>query len=333
MTLHKISFFHIKNERFLAMENQSPLDPHIMQRLDELGAKYNLTGQSLLDNLEGLLHSKYLKYWEYIHLDTLLSLQNPRTQFPDEMIFIVYHQITELYFKIIIWEIDQIAAAEEVKPAFLLERMQRINRYFKHLSHSFEIMIDGMDIEQFRQFRMALLPASGFQSAQFRMIEIMATDFIRLVDQERQNDFDALYNLDELFPHIYWKKGASDEQTQRETITSQYFQERYKTDFLGLAKSFRTKNLWQQYCKITENQTIKMPELEDAFRRFDHLINVEWRLAHLKAAAHYLKSENQVIEATGGTNWQKYLPPRFQRRIFYPTLWSIAELENWGKPV
>ncbi|HAI76746.1 MAG TPA: tryptophan 2,3-dioxygenase, partial [Microscillaceae bacterium] len=167
------------------MENQSPLDPHIMQRLDELGAKYNLTGQSLLDNLEGLLHSKYLKYWEYIHLDTLLSLQNPRTQFPDEMIFIVYHQITELYFKIIIWEIDQIAAAEEVKPAFLLERMQRINRYFKHLSHSFEIMIDGMDIDQFRQFRMALLPASGFQSAQFRMIEIMATDFIRLVDQEK----------------------------------------------------------------------------------------------------------------------------------------------------
>jgi tryptophan 2,3-dioxygenase len=37
------------------------------------------------------------------------------------------------------------------------------------------------------------------------------------------------------------------------------------------------------------------------------------------------------VAATGGTNWQQYLPPRFQKRIFYPTIWSNEEIELWGK--
>jgi tryptophan 2,3-dioxygenase len=45
----------------------------------------------------------------------------------------------------------------------------------------------------------------------------------------------------------------------------------------------------------------------------------------------YLALRPTDIRATGGTNWQKYLPPRFQKRIFYPDLWSIEEKENWGK--
>jgi tryptophan 2,3-dioxygenase len=45
----------------------------------------------------------------------------------------------------------------------------------------------------------------------------------------------------------------------------------------------------------------------------------------------YLARPDKDVAATGGTNWQKYLPPRFQKRIFYPTLWSNEEHENWGK--
>jgi tryptophan 2,3-dioxygenase len=44
-----------------------------------------------------------------------------------------------------------------------------------------------------------------------------------------------------------------------------------------------------------------------------------------------LARQDKDVAATGGTNWQKYLPPRFQKRIFYPTLWSAEEQENWGK--
>ena len=50
-----------------------------------------------------------MSYWDYIHLDTLLTLQTPKTDFPDENIFIIYHQITELYFKLIINELEQIS--------------------------------------------------------------------------------------------------------------------------------------------------------------------------------------------------------------------------------
>jgi tryptophan 2,3-dioxygenase len=54
-------------------------------------------------------------------------------------------------------------------------------------------------------------------------------------------------------------------------------------------------------------------------------------LAHLKSAARYLHKAPEDIKATGGTNWQKYLPPRFQRIMFFPTLWSETEKSDWGK--
>jgi tryptophan 2,3-dioxygenase len=44
-----------------------------------------------------------------------------------------------------------------------------------------------------------------------------------------------------------------------------------------------------------------------------------------------LKLDPEDIKATGGTNWQKYLPPRFQKIIFFPSLWSSQEKEEWGK--
>src|SRR5436190_16197401 len=164
----------------------SSLDPKLQQLLQKLQQKYAVMGQDLSSYLDGLLHSDYLTYWDYIHLDTLLSLQNPKTPFPDEEIFIIYHQITELYFKLALHECKQIAEASQLTVEFFTARLKRINRYFGALTHSFEIMVDGMEKEQFLKFRMSLLPASGFQSGQYRMIEIYATDFINLVDKDKR---------------------------------------------------------------------------------------------------------------------------------------------------
>ena len=101
-------------------------------------------GQDLSSYLDGLLHSDYLTYWDYIHLDTLLSLQNPKTSFPDEKVFIVYHQITELYFNLILWEIEQIAESETLEEKFFIQRLDRIINYFRQLESSFGVMVDGM---------------------------------------------------------------------------------------------------------------------------------------------------------------------------------------------
>jgi tryptophan 2,3-dioxygenase len=58
----------------------------------------------------------------YIQTDALLSLQTQRTTLPDEMVFIMYHQVNELIFKMILWEINQISHAAELKTDFFLPK-------------------------------------------------------------------------------------------------------------------------------------------------------------------------------------------------------------------
>jgi tryptophan 2,3-dioxygenase len=65
-------------------------------------------------------------------------------------------------------------------------------------------------------------------------------------------------------------------------------------------------------------------------RHYDHTVNIDWVMHHYNAAAKYLDSGQGNAEATGGSDWQKYMHPRYQRRIFFPELWSQEELENWG---
>ena len=71
--------------------------------LKKLQEKYDAQSEDTENYLEGLLYGKSLTYWDYIHTDALLSLQTQRTTYPDEMVFIAYHQINELIFKMILW--------------------------------------------------------------------------------------------------------------------------------------------------------------------------------------------------------------------------------------
>ena len=305
------------------------ISPEIEKRLTQLQEKYNAMGQDMTSYLDGLLHADFLTYWDYIHLDTLLSLQSPKTPFPDEEIFIMYHQITELYFKLTLHECKQIAQTENLTTDFFTARVKRINRYFEALTQSFEIMVDGMEKEQFLQFRMSLLPASGFQSGQYRMIEIYATDFINLVAADQRVAL-AAAPIEDQFEQIYWKFGATELSTGKQTLTLKQFEKKYAKTFIDLGKSVVATNfnsLLQQQ-KYKGESTAK---LEEQLRQLDVNVNVNWPLSHYKSAVRYLHREPEEIKATGGTNWQKYLPPRFQRRIFYPSLWSVDELENWGK--
>ncbi|MGZ3754269.1 MAG: tryptophan 2,3-dioxygenase family protein [Mucilaginibacter sp.] len=303
--------------------------PEIEERLTLLQQKYEAMGQDMPSYLDGLLYADFLTYWDYIHLDTLLSLQNPKTLFPDEEIFIIYHQITELYFKLTLHECKQIAEAELLTPEFFTTRLKRINRYFGALTQSFEIMVDGMEKEQFLKFRMSLLPASGFQSGQYRMIEIYATDFINLVAKDKREELRGA-TIEDQFEYIYWKFGATELSTGKKTLTLKQFEKKYAQTFINLGKSAVSLNFYALYQQFKE--VSKATEaMEHELRQLDINVNVNWPLSHYKSAVRYLNREPEEIKATGGTNWQKYLPPRFQKRIFYPSLWSADELDNWGK--
>jgi tryptophan 2,3-dioxygenase len=306
-------------------------NPEILALLGKLEEKYQKSGQDLKAYLEGLLHADYLNYWDYVEVDTLLSLQKPRTDIKDEMIFIVYHQITELYFKLTLHEMEQVAERKgSITAEELMIKMKRMTAYFRNLTHSFEIMVQGMDKNQFLQFRMSLLPASGFQSAQYRMVEICATDFYNLVDKEHRGNIKPEDSLDAQYEYIYWKAGATELATGKKTLTLTQFEDRYSARFKRLAQKYKDTNIWAVYSALSDADKAN-PALIKELRAFDELVNVHWPLAHYKSAVRYLHRNPEDIAATGGTNWQKYLPPRFQKRIFYPSLWSDEEMETWGK--
>jgi tryptophan 2,3-dioxygenase len=303
--------------------------PDIEERLARLQEKYEAMGQDMPSYLDGLLYADFLTYWDYIHLDTLLSLQSPKTPFPDEEIFIMYHQITELYFKLALHECKQITEANPITAEFFTARLKRINSYFEALTQSFAIMVDGMEKEQFLKFRMSLLPASGFQSGQYRMIEIYATDFINLVAKDKRIELrDA--PIEEQFEHLYWKSGATELATGKKTLTLKQFENKYGKTFIELGKA-TTQHNFNAVLQQLQYEGNSTNELEDELRQLDVNVNVNWPLVHYKSAVRYLNREPDEIKATGGTNWQKYLPPRFQKRIFYPSLWTTEQEENWGK--
>ncbi|MEL6558313.1 MAG: tryptophan 2,3-dioxygenase family protein [Bacteroidota bacterium] len=209
-------------------------------------------------------------------------------------------------------------------------RLKRIIAYFKHLVNSFEIMQDGMERQQFLKFRMSLLPASGFQSVQYRKIEILSTDPINLAHPDQREKLDPYTPEDYIYDYLYWKSGATELATGKKTLTLNQFDDRYSEDIIDLIKEYRQKNLWRCFQKHFETDEPN-EDLTNLLREFDLLANVYWPLAHYKSAVRYLNKDEDVISATGGTNWQKYLPPRYQRVQFFPSLWSAKELEEWGK--
>ncbi|MGB1100766.1 MAG: tryptophan 2,3-dioxygenase family protein, partial [Flavobacteriales bacterium] len=278
-------------------------DPAILDKLKQLQEKYAAMGQDLSSYLDGLLYADYRTYWDLIHLDTLLSLQRPQTPIPDEVVFIVYHQITELYFKLSLHEFERMAqeARENggaVSEAFLLERVRRVNRYFEALTTSFDIMVDGMDPAEFMKFRMSLLPASGFQSAQYRMIEICSTSLDRIVHHNLRDQYaeHTISDVPELMSHLYWREGAVELSSGAKTLTLKQFEAKYDEELEKLARGMFSANVRKLAAGIEGGPS---KELVDALRWLDVNVNVNWPLAHYKSAVRYLHKDPVDIAATG----------------------------------
>jgi len=296
--------------------------------LSQIDEKFKAIDQNPDTHLEGLVYANPITYWDYILPDALLSLQVQRTNQPDEMVFIMYHQINELLFKMILWEINQVSEKDEVLPEFFTEKLSRVSRYFDMLSSSFTIMGDGMEKEQYMKFRNTLTPASGFQSAQYREIEFASTELINLIDIRFRATIDRNTPYEHAYEHLYWQAAGKDHQSGKKNTLLTNFERRYKPEFLRKMEHYNTRNLWSKFKQLPE--AVKSnPDLVAAMRHYDYTVNVTWVMAHYNAASKYLGN----AAATGGSNWQKYMLPKYQRRIFFPELWSEEELANWGENV
>ena len=303
------------------------------EQIDKLEDKFKKINQSTETHLEGLLWSKPITYWDYIQTDALLNLQIQRTTLLDEMVFIMYHQVNELLFKMILWEIDQLCHTETPSTEYFTEKMGRISRYFDMLTTSFTIMTNGMETEQYLKFRHTLTPASGFQSAQYRLIEFASTDLINLIDYRFRATIDRNTPYEHAFEHLYWQAAGKDYQTGEKSYLIQQFEKKYKKEFLDFMEEYNTINIWRKFKQLPENDQ-KNPALVEAMRHYDKTVNITWVMGHFNAAKKYIESDKAGNgEATGGSDWKKYMLPKYQRRIFFPELWSKEELDSWGENV
>ncbi|MCA6421452.1 MAG: tryptophan 2,3-dioxygenase [Flavobacterium sp.] len=298
--------------------------------LEALEQKFEAINQKTETHLEGLLWSKPITYWDYIQTDALLNLQTQRTVLPDEMVFIMYHQVNELLFKMILWEINQLCHTDTPETAFFSEKLRRISRYFNMLTTSFDIMGDGMEVEQYMKFRNTLTPASGFQSAQYRFIEFSSTDLINLIDYRFRASIDRNTPYSHAFEHLYWQAAGKDYATGEKSFLILEFERKYRDEFLRYMEEYNTINIWQKFQQLPLDDQ-KNEALVSAMRHYDYTVNITWVMGHLNAAKKYIDSGQGSGEATGGSDWKKYMHPKYQRRIFFPELWSDEELKNWGE--
>ena len=236
------------------------------------------------------------------------------------------HQLTELILKLVLNELKKLTASDAVDEKVIISKLHRINRYTQMLINSFAIMRHGMDYDDYNTFRNALAPASGFQSAQFRYIELHCTSLENLIPHK--NRISETSSIEDLMELQYWKAAGIKPKTGEKTLTLRQFEKKYNNRLIQLAKDLRNKTLNDRLkgIEVPSQERIKL------MRTFDYLYNIKWPTAHLETAAYYLDSKGHKKEATGGSDWKKYLHPKNQHRIFFPSVWSKEELKNWGDP-
>lgn len=295
--------------------------------LSKIKDKYAELGENPQPYLEGLLYSKPITYWDYVEVDALLSLQKPRTNFKDEFVFIVYHQITELVLKLMIHEVEQVISNPSPTEDVLREKLKRLIRYTDMLITSFDVMKEGMSHEDYNKFRLTLTPASGFQSAQFRFLEIYCTPILNLIHEEKHSELSEHPDADEYLEHVYWRLAGYNPKTKSRSTTLKLFEDKYLSVFAEYIDKAQGNTVYDKFKQI-ENPS---KELIDLMKTFDNAYNVKWPMVHYNTAKYFLSKKGEVKAATGGSEWEKYLHPKFQKRTFFPNLWKNDSILDFDK--
>ena len=197
------------------------------------------------------------------------------------------------------------------------------------LCSSFKIMKDGMDLEQYMKFRKTLAPASGFQSAQYRKIEFASTELINLIDFRFRKTINRNTPFRHAFEHLYWQAAGKNHETGQKSAMISLFEEKYMEEFIDFMKKYNHKNIWNLFESLPSKEKNNL-SLVNAMRHFDHTVNIKWVMEHFNTASKYLDGANKVEKATGGSDWKKYMHPKYQKNIL-SKLWTNEEMKNWGE--
>ncbi|TWB12399.1 tryptophan 2,3-dioxygenase [Nitrospirillum amazonense] len=271
-------------------------------------------------------------YARYLRLEELLSLQRPLTAETDERLFIIIHQMAELGFALLLGDLSGLAATPSgavVWPT-ALGRLVALVKLQVGLVNTLAATIDRA---QFLAFRQALAPASGFQSAQYRKIELLSANLWDLAAPERQAHVGPATPFPVLFDSLYWRhaplaesSGTDNSGTDPGTEGSALldFENAHLTELRALAEASTRTNLAAKYAATCEGVRAD-PAVTGLLRDYDRLFNQAWPAAHFRLAEKLLSGGppgegGEQDRGTGGTAWRRYLGQGRRQRCFFPDL-------------
>ncbi len=272
------------------------------------GARVDLSDEPVHWDLTGSL-----SYGDYLQLDVLLSAQKPLTAEHDEMLFIIVHQVSELWMRLMRHELDgvlQCVQRDNLDPSFKM--LSRINRVQAQLMTVWDVL-STMTPFDYSAFRNALGRASGFQSVQYRMIEFMLGNKHPEMIQVHQRDGGQYAALKRALvaPSLYDEVlrllsrrgyGIPAELLSRD-FSSAYVPHKQVTG-AWLNVYHNAEKDWDLY------------ELAERLIEVDHRFQL-WRFQHMKTVERIIGYK----PGTGGTGGVSYLEKALKLR-FFPELWE-----------
>jgi tryptophan 2,3-dioxygenase len=258
--------------------------------------------------------SAEMSYGDYLHLDALLAAQHPLSPEHDEMLFIVQHQTSELWMKLMLHELHaamERIARDELHTAFKM--LARVSRIMEQLVHAWDVLAT-MTPPEYSAIRPYLAESSGFQSAQYRSIEFSlgnknaamlkphAHNAQRLAQVESCWRAPSLYDL---CLRLLARRGLPVPQSHVERDWTEPYRASDEVMAAWLVVYRAPKEHWDLY-QLGEELT----DLEDAFRlwRFRHVTTVE-RIIGFK-------------RGTGGTSGVAYLRKMLDV-VLFPEIWAL----------
>jgi tryptophan 2,3-dioxygenase len=255
--------------------------------------------------------SKALTYTSYLALDEILGAQRPRSDEHDEILFIVVHQVYELWFKELLHELVHLQRLlEEGQGSPALSTLKRILTILKLVVAQIDV-IETLTPVQFLSFRDRLESASGFQSAQFRELEAVLGRRDPRVLRAYEEDPDARSRIEaalgrrslyDSFLRFLSLRGYPVPEERLERDVTQPVEESEGVHAAVLA-AYRDDGEAAQVCE-------RLVDLDEGFQ--------EWRYRHVKMVERTIGSR----QGTGGSPGAAYLHTTLNQPLF-PDLWSV----------
>jgi tryptophan 2,3-dioxygenase len=280
-------------------------------------AERQQTPKTFVDLSDEAVHwdlSEALSYSQYLNLDKLLAAQHPLSYQHDEMLFIIIHQVSELWMKLCLHELNATADCirrDDLGPTFKM--LARVSTIQQQLLHSWDVLATITPYD-YSAFRNTLGKSSGFQSPQYRMLEFLIgnknADTIKVfrndapVYEMLQRALEAPSLYDEVL-RLLSRRGFD---LPAEAIDRDFtlpYQASKQVAAAWLSVYHNSEKEWELY------------ELAERLVDLDYKFQL-WRFAHVKTVERIIGNKR----GTGGTGGVSYLTKALELR-FFPELWTV----------